>query len=190
MTMRWRSCALFWKENGFRVTAGGAFVGRHAFTDALAEGRPDENDVQEMLSFAAAIADKVKHLPEEFGQFSVPGDASAPYYVPRGIDGQPARFLKAVPQTNPAGAAPAADSAPGCVPWAPLTRRMCSASPAPASNAMPAWADAPHRQNILTIPLFCLTLPCWNRILRNRKGTRYFYNQAQMLPCVSAGNMI
>ena len=93
-------CAVL-KENGFRVTAGGAFVGRHAFTDALAEGRPDENDVQEMLSFAAAIADKVKNLPEEFGQFSVPGDASAPYYVPRGIDGQPARFLKAVPQTNP-----------------------------------------------------------------------------------------
>ena len=31
---------------------------------------------------------------------NVDGDADAPYYVPKGMDGQPAKFLKAVPKTH------------------------------------------------------------------------------------------
>ena len=31
---------------------------------------------------------------------AVPGDAAAPYYVPKGTDGQPVKFLKAKPQTD------------------------------------------------------------------------------------------
>ena len=31
---------------------------------------------------------------------NVPGDAAAPYYVPKGTDGQPVKFLKAKPQTD------------------------------------------------------------------------------------------
>ena len=30
----------------------------------------------------------------------VPGDAAAPYYVPKGTDGEPAKFLKAKPKTD------------------------------------------------------------------------------------------
>lgn len=85
---------------GFHTVAAGAFVGRHAFTDRLAEGRPDWDDKREMTAFAEKIADKVKNLTEIPAPVQVPGDPEAPYYVPKGTDGQPAKFLKAKPRTD------------------------------------------------------------------------------------------
>ena len=82
--------------------AGGAFVGRHAFTDKLAEDRPDWDDRKELKKFATAIADKVKNLTENPAPVTVPGDPEAPYYIPKGTDGEPAKFLKAKPRTDPA----------------------------------------------------------------------------------------
>ena len=93
-------CAVL-EAGGFHTVAGGAFVGRHAFTDELAAGRPDWDDRKEMQSFAKAIADKAKHLTKIPVPAAVPGDAEAPYYVPKGTDGQPAKFLKAKPLTDP-----------------------------------------------------------------------------------------
>ena len=92
-------CAVL-EADGFHTAAGGAFVGRHAFTDRLAEGRPDWNDRQELKNFAAAICDKVNHLTDIPAPIAVPGDATAPYYTPKGTDGQPAKFLKAKPLTD------------------------------------------------------------------------------------------
>ena len=92
-------CAVL-EADGFHTAAGGAFVGRHAFTDRLAEGRPDWNDRQELQNFAAAICDKVNHLTDIPTPIAVPGDATAPYYTPKGTDGQPAKFLKAKPLTD------------------------------------------------------------------------------------------
>ena len=43
-------CALL-EAQGFHTLAAGAFVGRHAFTDRLAEGRPDWDDRREMQEF-------------------------------------------------------------------------------------------------------------------------------------------
>ena len=86
--------------SGFHTIAGGAFVGRHAFTDALGEGRPDWDDKREMTAFAQKIADKVNNLTDIPAPIVVPGDAAAPYYVPKGTDGEPAKFLKAKPQTD------------------------------------------------------------------------------------------
>lgn len=94
-------CALL-AENGFHTLAGGAFVGRHAFTDALAAGRPNAEDLHQLSAFAEAIARKAEGLTDLPPALSVPGDAAAPYYVPRGTDGQPAKFLKAKPLTDPA----------------------------------------------------------------------------------------
>lgn len=88
------------EADGFHTVAAGAFVGRHAFTDALGEGRPDWDDRREMTAFVKAIADKVVSLTEIPAAVVVPGDAAAPYYVPKGTDGQPAKFLKAKPQTD------------------------------------------------------------------------------------------
>ena len=84
--------------NGFRPVAAGAFVGRHAFTDGLAFGRPGWSDLEEIKTFAGKIAEKVS--AGEITPVRVPGDPAAPYYVPKGLDGEPVKFLKAKPRTN------------------------------------------------------------------------------------------
>ncbi|MCI9348191.1 MAG: 4Fe-4S binding protein [Oscillibacter sp.] len=90
-------CAVL-SADGFQVIAAGAFVGRHAFTDTLGEGRPDWDDLRELRAFGKAAAEKLGR--KDFSKPAVPGDPDAPYYVPKGLDGQPAKFLKAKPQTD------------------------------------------------------------------------------------------
>ena len=84
--------------NGFAVVAGGAFVCRHAFSDKLGGLRPGILDLREAASLGEKGAEKA--LAGQLETVSVSGDAGAPYYVPKGTDGQPAKFLKAKPQTN------------------------------------------------------------------------------------------
>lgn len=88
------------ETNGFHTVAAGAFVGRHAFTDELGFGRPDTADKWELERFAKRIAEKIQKLTDFPAPVQVPGDSAAPYYVPLGTDGQPAKFLKAKPQTH------------------------------------------------------------------------------------------
>lgn len=88
------------QEAGFHTVAAGAFVCRHAFTDELAYGRPGWSDQFEMKGFAKQVAQKVKKLTELPAPVQVPGDANAPYYVPKSTDGEPAKFLKAKPKTK------------------------------------------------------------------------------------------
>lgn len=93
-------CAVL-EAGGFHTVAAGAFAGRHAFTDQLAEGRPDWDDKREIQAFAKKTAAKVlalTELPAE--RIQVPGDPDAPYYEPKGIDGEPVKFLKAKPRTD------------------------------------------------------------------------------------------
>ena len=88
------------EADGFHTIGGGAFVSQHAFTDELAFGRPGWSDLFEAKGFGvnlAVIAQSLEEIPEPV---SVPGDAAAPYYVPKGTDGQPAKFLKAKPLTD------------------------------------------------------------------------------------------
>ena len=87
------------ETNGFHTVAAGAFVAQHAFTDELAYGRPGWSDQFEMKNFAKQISDKVKSLPGICAPVRVPGDANASYYVPKGTDGEPVKFLKAKPKT-------------------------------------------------------------------------------------------
>lgn len=88
------------EQNGFHTVAAGAFACRHAFTDALADGRPDYGDLAQARELAVRAAEKVQGLTELPAPVQVPGDAAAPYYVPKGTDGQPAKFLKAKPKTD------------------------------------------------------------------------------------------
>lgn len=92
-------CALL-EAKGFHVVAAGAFPGRHAFTDALGEGRPDWDDKRAIQNFARQIAGKLRGLEALPPPPAVPGDPEAPYYIPRGLDGEPAKFLKAKPRTD------------------------------------------------------------------------------------------
>lgn len=86
------------EADGFRPVAAGAFVGRHAFTDELAYGRPGWSDLAEIRDFAGKVAEKV--LAGSLETVRVPGDPAAPYYIPKGVDGAPAKFLKARPKTD------------------------------------------------------------------------------------------
>ena len=88
------------ENDGFHTVAGGVFVGRHSFTDKLAFGRPNEDDKKLMKHFAQQVADKIKALDKIPAPIKVPGDSDAPYYSPKGADGQPVKFLKAKPKTD------------------------------------------------------------------------------------------
>lgn len=87
------------ESHGFRTVSAAAFVGQHAFAEKLAAGRPNQEDLEQARGFAHRIADKLKTLTEVV-PVSVPGDPAAPYYTPLGMDGQPAKFLKAKPLTD------------------------------------------------------------------------------------------
>ena len=89
------------ERDGFHTVAAAAFVGRHPFSDKLAPGRPGREDEAEMRAFARRAAGKIGGLTQLPPPVAVPGDGEAPYYVPKGVDGQPARFLKARPRTDP-----------------------------------------------------------------------------------------
>lgn len=91
--------------NGFHTIAAAAVVARHSFSKVIGAGRPDEADFEAMAGFvqkslkrAAEITDLQSLVP-----VAVPGtDPPEKYYTPLGIDGKPAKFLKAVPKASAA----------------------------------------------------------------------------------------
>ena len=88
--------------DGFKVFAAGAFVCRHVFSDRIAAGRPDAEDYREMDEFAGKAVKMLRDKTEPDIQEPVirGGEPVAPYYIPKGEDGQPAKFLKAKPKTD------------------------------------------------------------------------------------------
>lgn len=89
-------------DNGFEVIGGAAVVGEHPFSAKLGTDRPNEADLQEIRRWA--FRSSKNHTIEDG---TIPGDADAPYYVPKQVNGEPAVFLKAKPQTD-------ADKCTGC----------------------------------------------------------------------------
>ncbi|MEY8295535.1 MAG: EFR1 family ferrodoxin [Emergencia timonensis] len=87
------------KNNGFRIISAAAVASQHAFSDSLAAGRPDQEDLKLLSELAVKTAAKLA-ADGELQPVSVPGDAEAAYYRPLGLDGQPAVFLKAKPETD------------------------------------------------------------------------------------------
>ena len=89
-------------KNGFRVLAATAWTCRHVFSKLLAPGRPDAEDHAKMDAFAEECAARVQSA--EAAVWAPPvvrgGEPVAPYYVPKGVDGLPAKFLKAKPLTD------------------------------------------------------------------------------------------
>ena len=87
-------CALL-KDNHFIPVGACALSCQHAFSSRLAYDRPNESDWEELDHFLMNVQKKLDQGPPF--DFVVPGDAKAPYYVPKKEDGSPARFLKAKP---------------------------------------------------------------------------------------------
>ena len=102
-------------EKGFRVLAASAWVCRHVFSRQIAAGRPDALDYVKMGVFADEVLRRLHTLDVDRGQCSKEsaeeewkspvirgGEPVAPYYIPKGEDGEPAKFLKAKPLTDTA----------------------------------------------------------------------------------------
>ena len=100
---------------GFRVLAACAWVCRHVFSGQIAAGRPDVSDHAKMGIFADEVIRRLTALDTDGGQCSTGsetegwkspvirgGEPVAPYYIPKGEDGKPAKFLKAKPLTDTA----------------------------------------------------------------------------------------
>jgi hypothetical protein len=88
------------EADGFFVAGAAAFACRHAFTDMLGGGRPSKEDFAEAEEFQKKLAVRLQGENPSEWSVSVPGNPEAPYYVPLGTDGQPAKFLKAKPMTD------------------------------------------------------------------------------------------
>lgn len=91
-----RELALLLEKNGFVTLGAGAFVCRHAFSDQVGAGRPNNADRVQMQQWAEALAQRLyqpKWTPLSFDRDT----PLAPYYVPLQEDGTPAKFLKAKP---------------------------------------------------------------------------------------------
>ena len=87
------------RDNGFTVLGAGAVASEHSFAPTLGTGRPDEADLAALAAFGEALAGKAQKNGPALE--TVPG-AMPPekYYTPLRADGEPARFLKAVPKTD------------------------------------------------------------------------------------------
>ena len=88
------------EEGGFKLLGGGAFPCQHAFAENLAAGRPDMMDLLKAMQLGEAVVNNLAGgniiKAEAF-----PGNHPAgSYYVPKGVDGRPAKFLKAKPVTD------------------------------------------------------------------------------------------
>jgi len=85
--------------NGFKVIAGGAFIGEHSFSKILAKDRPDEKDMAIVKDFANQIYSKIAQ--DNFEIVAVKGNV--PYrkhYMPKNRDGSPVDIRKVAPKTN------------------------------------------------------------------------------------------
>ena len=98
------------RGNGFSVAGAAAVVSEHAFCPVLATGRPDEEDIAEIVRFTEAVAGDIADadVSEDpacnatvTNKDAIPGNTPpGPYYTPLKQDGTPAGFLKAKPQTD------------------------------------------------------------------------------------------
>ncbi len=84
---------------GFRVIAGGAFIGEHAFSKTLAQSRPDDKDMAMAREFAARLAIKIS--AGNTVNVTVKGNRPyRKYYMPVNESGQPVDIRKVTPKTT------------------------------------------------------------------------------------------
>ncbi|MHB8158096.1 MAG: flavodoxin family protein, partial [Desulfocucumaceae bacterium] len=86
--------------NGFNVIAGGAFIGEHSFSEALAKNRPDEIDMNIVSDFANQIYTKIT-TNDNIQTVAVKGNKPyRKYYMPKNENGIPVDIRKVNPKTN------------------------------------------------------------------------------------------
>ncbi len=87
------------EHNGLTVIGAGAFATPHAFAN-IGKEHPSAADKALLDFFAERMAERLQE-GKPLQTVKIRDDAPvAPYYIPKGMDGQPAKFLKAKPQTD------------------------------------------------------------------------------------------
>lgn len=87
------------EKKDFRVFAGGAFAMAHAFA-AIGQEHPTDEDKKAFQDLLDAV-EKALRGGKPLETVVINDNAPvAPYYIPKGEDGQPAKFLKAKPKTD------------------------------------------------------------------------------------------
>lgn len=99
------------ENTGFHTVAAAAFVGQHSFSDRLAQGRPDANDLGKAELFVQDIIEKINEpfRTENRLPVPVPGEGAPDYggyYKPLDDSGHTVNMLKVKPVTS--------DSCIGC----------------------------------------------------------------------------
>jgi len=88
------------EADGFKVVAGGAFVGEHSFSKIMGGKRPDEKDMAAAADFADKIYDKIKVTGEISGVAVKGNKPYRDYYKPKDKNGNLVDFRKIIPKTN------------------------------------------------------------------------------------------
>ena len=94
------------ETDGLHTIAAAAFIGEHAFSYTLAEGRPDEADMATADDFARSVAGELGtitdvHTPAPVTVKGVP-HPYRDYYRPRDVQGNPVDLRKVRPLTSEA----------------------------------------------------------------------------------------
>jgi ferredoxin/flavodoxin len=94
------------EKGGLHTIAAAAFIGEHSFSYTLAQGRPDEADMEKAADFAGVIAEKVKNMIDISGLTPVfvkgTPEPYRGYYQPRDRQGNSVDIRKVKPLTNEA----------------------------------------------------------------------------------------
>ncbi len=89
------------EEGGMKPVGAAAMVTRHAFSDTLGAGRPNEDDLAALDRFAAEVSERLTADNAHLSPLAVPGEAHPErYYTPLNTNNAPAGFLKAKPSCN------------------------------------------------------------------------------------------
>jgi ferredoxin/protein involved in ribonucleotide reduction len=86
--------------NGFKVIAGGAFIGEHSFSKTLAKDRPDEKDMQISCDFANQIYKKITTQDKNQAVIVKGNKPYRKYYRPATKEGLTVDIRKVTPKTN------------------------------------------------------------------------------------------
>ncbi len=90
-------------NNDFDIIGAVAALGEHAFTDKLATGRPNDDDLLNIKNYGVRIGEALLNGRHKFINISsLPGRelSVSEYYVPLKKDGTDAKFLKACVETD------------------------------------------------------------------------------------------
>lgn len=90
-------------NNCFDIVGAVAALGEHAFSEKLAPGRPNEKDLTDIENYGISLGKAILKGNQKYSNIaSLPGRelSQSEYYVPLKADGTPAKFLKAMVETD------------------------------------------------------------------------------------------